>query len=73
MRSSSVGSKLQASQSDPKQIEKLTSVFDDWLKDGWKSNSVAASPQHENQLDKKAPPNWLEWDPLSTVSDARSK
>lgn len=68
-RSSSFGSKKQESFSEPPQDARLTSVFDEWLNDGWTSNSTSASPQHEgtrtNTVSKEDVPNWLEWDPLN--------
>ena len=71
VRSSSVGSKLQSQQLNTLQDDRMANIFDEWLNDGWKSSSVTASPQHENLLEKKTTPDWLEWDPLSSASSAK--
>jgi len=63
---------MQAHESSTLQDDKIASIFDEWLNDGWKSNSVTASPQRENLMDlQRTTPDWLEWDPLSTGSTSK--
>ena len=65
---------MQAPELNTLQNDKIANIFDEWLNDGWKSNSITASPQHENLMDlNRTTPDWLEWDPLSASSTSKGK